>query len=68
MSAVTYLILSATGRQGSAVVDALIAKNATIFATSRNPESLLKKRGTYALIRSNYYYYNGEYVALHLHC
>lgn len=41
----TYLILSATGRQGSAVVDALLAKDATIVGTSRNPESLRKKRG-----------------------
>jgi len=41
----TYLVLSATGRQGSAVVDALIAKNANIFGSSRQPESLRKKRG-----------------------
>lgn len=41
----TYLVLSATGRQGSAVVDALVAKNANVFGSSRNPESLKKKRG-----------------------
>jgi len=41
----TYLIFSATGRQGSSVVDALLAKNANIVGTSRNPESLRKKRG-----------------------
>jgi len=42
----TYLILSATGRQGGAVVDALLAKNATnVIGSSRNPESLRKKRG-----------------------
>lgn len=41
----TYLILSATGRQGSAVVDALLAKNVKVFASSRNPESLREKRG-----------------------
>lgn len=40
-----YLVLSATGRQGSAVVDGLLAKNACIFGSSRNPESLRKKRG-----------------------
>ena len=41
----TYLIFSATGRQGSSVVDALLAKNANIVGTSRNPESLRTKRG-----------------------
>jgi len=41
----TYLVLSATGRQGTAVVDALVAKHANIFGSSRNPESLRKKRG-----------------------
>jgi len=41
----TYLVLSATGRQGSAVVDALLAKNANVFGSSRNPESLKKARG-----------------------
>jgi len=42
----TFLVLSATGRQGSAVLDALLAKtSAPIFASSRNPESLRKKRG-----------------------
>jgi len=40
-----YLVLSATGRQGSAVVDALLAKNANVFGSSRNPESLKKQRG-----------------------
>mmetsp|Transcript_818 Transcript_818/g.1873 ORF Transcript_818/g.1873 Transcript_818/m.1873 type:complete len:305 (-) Transcript_818:89-1003(-) len=40
----TYLVLSATGRQGSAVVDALLAKNANIFGSSRNAESLRNKR------------------------
>jgi len=40
-----YLVLSATGRQGSATVDALVAKNAKVFGSSRNPESLRKKRG-----------------------
>lgn len=40
----TYLILSATGRQGSAVVDALLPKNVQIFGSSRNAESLSKKR------------------------
>ena len=42
----TYLVLSATGKQGGAVVDALISKNANIFGSSRNPESLKKNRGT----------------------
>lgn len=41
----TYLVLSATGKQGGAVVDALISKNANIFGSSRNPESLKKNRG-----------------------
>jgi len=41
----TYLVLSATGRQGSAVVDALLSKNANIFGSSRNAESLREKRG-----------------------
>jgi len=41
----TYLVLCATGRQGSAVVDALIEKNASIVASSRNPSSLSEKRG-----------------------
>mmetsp|Transcript_14704 Transcript_14704/g.30399 ORF Transcript_14704/g.30399 Transcript_14704/m.30399 type:complete len:305 (-) Transcript_14704:124-1038(-) len=40
-----YLVLSATGRQGSAVVDALVANNANVFGSSRNPESLRKIRG-----------------------
>lgn len=40
----TYLVLSATGRQGSAVVDALLEKDANIFGSSRNPESLRKSR------------------------
>jgi len=40
-----YLVLSATGRQGSAVVDALVAKHANVFGSSRNPDSLRKKRG-----------------------
>jgi len=39
-----YLVLSATGRQGSAVVDALVAKNANVVGSSRNPESLRKQR------------------------
>jgi len=41
----TYLVLSATGRQGGAVVDAFLAQNANIFGSSRNPESLRKRRG-----------------------
>lgn len=41
----TYLVLSATGRQGSAVIDALVAKNANVFGSSRNPASLKEKRG-----------------------
>ena len=42
----TYLVLCATGRQGSAVVDALITKNvSSIVASSRNPSSLSQKRG-----------------------
>jgi len=41
----TYLVLSATGRQGSSVINALAAKNVNIFGSSRNPESLRKKRG-----------------------
>jgi len=45
-----YLVLSATGRQGSAVVDALLAKNANVFGSSRNPQSLKKQRGTYSSI------------------
>jgi len=40
----TYLVLSATGRQGSAVIDALLAKNSKIYGSSRNPESLRKAR------------------------
>lgn len=41
----TYLVLSATGRQGGAVVDALLAKNANVFGSSRNPQSLYEARG-----------------------
>ena len=45
----TYLILGASGRQGSAVVDALLSKNClpagTVYGASRNPESLKKRRG-----------------------
>lgn len=41
----TYLVFSATGRQGSAVVDALVAKNVNIFGSTRNPDSLRKKVG-----------------------
>merc|ERR1719420_240665 len=47
----TYLVLSATGRQGSAVVDALLADesidggNHKVFGSSRRPESLREKRG-----------------------
>lgn len=41
----TILVLSATGRQGSAVIDALLAKNVNVFGSSRNPESLRKNRG-----------------------
>jgi len=44
MSTDTYLVLSATGRQGSAVVDALLGKGANVFGSSRNPESLRKSR------------------------
>jgi uncharacterized protein YbjT (DUF2867 family) len=44
-----YLVLSATGRQGSATVDALVAKNAKVFGSSRNPESLRKKRGMFLI-------------------
>jgi len=45
MSQETYLVLCATGRQGRAVVDALVAENANIFGSSRHPESLRKSRG-----------------------
>lgn len=45
MSEQIYLILGATGRQGSAVVDTLITKNVSIVASSRNPLSLSKQRG-----------------------
>jgi len=43
----TYLILCASGRQGSATVDALLSKkvSGTIYGASRNPESLKKSRG-----------------------
>ena len=44
-----YLVLSATGRQGSAVVDALVANNANVFGSSRNPESLRKIRGMFSV-------------------
>lgn len=40
-----YLVLCATGRQGSAVVDALVDKNADVVGSSRNPESLRKQKG-----------------------
>jgi uncharacterized protein YbjT (DUF2867 family) len=43
-----YLILGASGRQGSATVDALLSKNClseTVYGASRNPESLKKRRG-----------------------
>jgi len=45
MSEQKYLILGATGRQGSAVVDAMITKNVSIVASSRSPLSLSKQRG-----------------------
>jgi len=46
MSNETYLVFCATGRQGSAVLDALIAGGAkSIVATSRNPKSLSEQRG-----------------------
>lgn len=46
MSTETYLVLCATGRQGSAVIDALIANNVkSIVGSSRNPASLAAKRG-----------------------
>lgn len=42
----TYLIFCASGRQGSAVVDALLSKNVdAVYGSSRNPESLGKQRG-----------------------
>jgi uncharacterized protein YbjT (DUF2867 family) len=42
----TYLVLCASGRQGSAVLDALISKNvSSIYGSSRNPTSLKEKRG-----------------------
>ena len=47
MSEQKYLILGATGRQGSAVVDAMITKNVSIVASSRSPLSLSKQRGKY---------------------
>ena len=48
----TYLVLSATGRQGGGVVDALLAKNApNVVGSSRNPESLRKKRGMFPVIQ-----------------
>ena len=46
MSTETFLVLCATGRQGSAVIDALIANNVkSIVGSSRNPASLAAKRG-----------------------
>lgn len=39
MAAQTYLVLSATGRQGRAVVKALAAKGEAIVVSSRDPES-----------------------------
>lgn len=42
----TYLIFCASGRQGSAVIDALLSKNVhSIYGSSRNPEALMKSRG-----------------------
>ena len=41
----TYLVLGATGRQGSAVVHALVAKGAqSIVVSSRNPDSEVVKK------------------------
>ncbi len=57
----TYLVFSATGRQGRAVINALVSKGETsIVATSRNPESdsfsqaLLKIDGVTKVIRADY--------------
>lgn len=42
----TYLVFGASGRQGSAVVDALLSKNVTsLYGSSRKPDTLGKQRG-----------------------
>ena len=58
MSQEIYLVLSATGRQGSAVVDALVANNANVFGSSRNPESLRKIRGMFSVSQTNWFVEN----------
>jgi uncharacterized protein YbjT (DUF2867 family) len=59
MAEQTYLVFSATGRQGRSVIKALAAKGETIVATSRDPnssssQSLLKNHGVKAVVRADF--------------
>uniref|UniRef100_A0A7S2PST3 NmrA-like domain-containing protein n=1 Tax=Skeletonema marinoi TaxID=267567 RepID=A0A7S2PST3_9STRA len=70
MTTQTYLVFSATGRQGRAVINALVSKGETsIVATSRNPEStssqaLLKIDGVTKVIKADYNAPDSIYAAI----
>jgi uncharacterized protein YbjT (DUF2867 family) len=59
MAPQTYLIFSATGRQGRSVIKALAARGESIVATSRDPtstssQSLLKNERVKAVLRADF--------------
>ena len=58
IAAMKYLVLAATGRQGSAVVDALLARKQVVVATTRNPESpgarALVDKGVTRVLRADF--------------
>ncbi|KAL3808113.1 hypothetical protein ACHAXA_001019 [Cyclostephanos tholiformis] len=59
MASQTYLVFSATGKQGRSVIKALAARGEAIVATSRDPnstssQSLLKNEGVKAVLRADF--------------